>query len=68
MRTSSRRTGRTYEKLPPHTIRKDAHVVGGCREKNQRENVLVDTGHEGFGEGGCDFSFISRIFTRNSGI
>src|SRR5438093_6127938 len=48
MHTSSRRTGRTCEKLPPNAIRKDAPVVGGCREKNQGESFLVDTGHGRF--------------------
>src|SRR5438105_5290291 len=40
MRTSSRRTGLACEKWPPNAIRKDAPVVGGCREKNQGESFF----------------------------
>jgi len=64
MHNSSRRTG---EKWLPNAIR-ECPVVRGCREKNQGESFLVDTAQGRFGGGGCGFSFISRIVTRNSGI
>ncbi len=50
------------------TLSERAPVVGDCREKNQGESFLVDTGHGRFGGGGCGFSFIPRIVTRSSGI
>src|SRR6266516_5843702 len=60
--TDSIHTGSSLQKG-----RRFARAEELAREEPGRE-FLVDTGHGRFGGGGCGFSFISRIVTRNSGI